>query len=147
VFDQPLALWQEPGAIRDKGGETMNTFDWIEIRTRDIDRTMTFYAGLFGWKVIQKEMVGGSAVWIFDTNEEPRLQNLRRGGIWARSGNESQGFVVYIVVQNIDVTMKQAQVFGGRVIESIIDVGGGFIALIEDTDGNRLGLYQDKSSG
>jgi predicted enzyme related to lactoylglutathione lyase len=125
----------------------MNTFDWIEIRTRDIERTMAFYAAIFGWKVIEKEIVDGSEVWIFDTNGEPRVHNLRRGGIWVRSGSDSQGFVVYIVVPSIEATMKQAQELGGRVIDSITDVGGGFIALIEDTGGNRFGLYQDKTSG
>ena len=61
-----------------------NTFDWIEIRTGDIEETARFYEGLFGWKVTEKETADGFDVWIFDTGGEPRVQNLRRGGMWLR---------------------------------------------------------------
>ena len=69
------------------GNFTMaNTFGWIEIRTRDIETTASFYEALFGWKVIEKETADGFDVWIFDTGGEPRVQNLRRGGIGLRPG-------------------------------------------------------------
>jgi len=59
-----------------------NAFDRIEIRTNDIEKTARFFESLFGWKITEKETADGFDVWIFDTGDEPRLQNLRRGGIW-----------------------------------------------------------------
>jgi predicted enzyme related to lactoylglutathione lyase len=50
-----------------------NTFDWIEIITRDIEETANFYESLFGWKIIKKETAEGFDVWFFDTAGEPRL--------------------------------------------------------------------------
>ena len=57
-----------------KGGVVMaNTFDWIEIRTRDIETTATFYESLFGWKVTEKETADGFDVWVFDTGGVSRV--------------------------------------------------------------------------
>ncbi|MCK4432442.1 MAG: VOC family protein, partial [Methanomicrobia archaeon] len=42
----------------------VNTFDWIEIRTGDIEKTAAFYENLFGWKVVQKIDAEGSPYWI-----------------------------------------------------------------------------------
>jgi predicted enzyme related to lactoylglutathione lyase len=68
-----------------------NTFDWIEIMTANIEETANFYEILFGWKIIQKDTAEGLDVWIFDTGGEPRVQNLRRGGIWLRP-NDARSF-------------------------------------------------------
>ena len=35
----------------------VNTFDWIEIKTRDIERAANFYENLFGWKILQKMII------------------------------------------------------------------------------------------
>lgn len=59
----------------------MNTFDLVESRTRDIDGIAHFYKSLFRWKVVQKVIADDLPVWLFDIGSEPRLQNLRRGGI------------------------------------------------------------------
>ncbi len=121
-----------------------NTFDWIEIRTNKIEETAAFYESLFGWKIIEKETVDGFPVWIFDTNGEPRVQNLRRGGIWARPPGEPGGIVVYVVVEDIDRMLKRLEELGGKIIDRRSEIGGGYIALIADPSGNRFGLYQDK---
>jgi len=59
-----------------------HTFDWIEIRTHDIEATAAFYESLFGWSITDKQTADGLDVWILDTGGEPRVENLRRGGIW-----------------------------------------------------------------
>ncbi len=121
-----------------------NTFDWIEIRTHDIERTGHFYESLFGWKIAAKETAGGSPVWLFDTGAEPRLDNLRRGGICLRPEGERLGIIVYVVVDDIDATLRRAVELGGKAISSRAAVGGGFVASLEDPSGNVLGLYEDR---
>jgi predicted enzyme related to lactoylglutathione lyase len=37
-----------------------NTFDWIEIRTHNLDTCARFYQVLFGLKITGKETVGGT---------------------------------------------------------------------------------------
>jgi predicted enzyme related to lactoylglutathione lyase len=121
-----------------------NTFDWIEIRTHHIDSTAQFYESLFGWKITSKETAGGFDVWVFDTGHEPRLQNLRRGGIWLRPEGEPLGIVVYIVVDDIEATLARVTELGGRIATPKMPIGAGFGAYFNDLDGNLIGLYQEK---
>lgn len=123
-----------------------NTFDWIEIRTRDVAETADFYESLFGWKIIAKETAEGFDVWIFDTAGEPRLQNLRRGGIWLRPEGEPLGVVVYIVVEDIEAILKKVTELGGKVITPKIPQGPAFFrAYFTDPSGNLFGLWEEKN--
>jgi len=124
-----------------------NTFDWVEIRTNDIEKSANFYESLFGWKVTDKGSTEGFNLWIFNTQGEPRIDNLRRGGIWARPSGEAQGVIVYIVVEKIDALLTRVKELGGEVTSPITEVGGGYVALIADPCGNQFGLYQDKVPG
>ena len=121
-----------------------NTFDWIEIRTGDMKATANFYESLFGWKIIEKETADGLDVWIFDTAGEPRLQNLRRGGIWLRPKGEPLGVVVYIVVDDIEATLKKVTELGGEIITPKTQQGPAFRACFTDPSGNMFGLWEEK---
>jgi predicted enzyme related to lactoylglutathione lyase len=121
-----------------------NTFDWIEIRTNDIERMAHFYEGVFGWRVTEQETADGFAVWIFDTGDEPRIQNLRRGGLWQRPTGEPLGVVVYIVVDDIAATLQKVAEMGGKAVSPRAPLGGGYGAYFTDPNGNLLGLYEKK---
>jgi uncharacterized protein len=123
-----------------------NTFDWIEIRTHRIEETAHFYESLLGWKITEKETAGGFAVWLFDTGDEPRLQNLRRGGIWLRPQGEPLGVVVYIVVDDIEATLKRVTELGGKVAVPKAPLGAGYGAYFTDPNDNLLGLYEEKKA-
>lgn len=124
-----------------------NTFDWVEIRTGNIEKTAKFYENLFGWKIIQKETAEESDVWIFDTGSKPRVENLRRGGIWLRPEGEPLGVVVYIVVDDIETTLKKVTELGGKIVTPKIPQGPAFRACFTDLDGNLLGLWEEKLVG
>jgi len=123
-----------------------NTFDWIEIATRNVAETASFYERLFGWQIIQKETADGFDVWIFDTGGEPRVQNLRRGGIWSRPDDEPLGIVVYIVVDDIEATLKKVRELGGEVVASKIPQGPAYRAYFTDPSGNLFGLWEEKNN-
>jgi predicted enzyme related to lactoylglutathione lyase len=124
-----------------------NTFDWIEIKTKNIEETASFYECLFGWDVIEKETAEGLDVWIFDTGSEPRIQNLRRGGIWLRPESEPLGVVVYIVVDDIEFVLKKVTKLGGKVVTPKTPQGPNFRACFTDLSGNLLGLWEEKNTG
>jgi len=120
-----------------------NTFDWIEIRTQDVEDTARFFAELFGWQVLQRIAEDGSPYWIFDTGGEPRLENLRRGAFWLRPASEPPRTVVYVHVDDIDATLKKAAALGGKVITPKVAIGRAFTAYFASPDGNVFGLWQD----
>ena len=120
-----------------------NTFDWIEIRTRDTDKAAKFYEDLFGWKVIRREAADGSDYWIFDTGGEPRTENLRRGALWLRPDDADHGVVVYVVVEDIEAILQQVADLGGEVALPKTPQGTAFKAYFTDPDGNLFGLWQE----
>ena len=120
-----------------------NTFDWVEIMTRSIEETANFYEILFGWKIIQKDTAEGFDVWIFDTGGEPRVQNLRRGGIWLRPNGEPLGVVVYIVVDDIETILKKVTELGGKVVTPKTPQGSAYRAYFTDPSGNMFGLWKE----
>jgi len=124
-----------------------NTFDWVEIRTKDIAETANFYESLFGWKITEKDTADGFDVWIFDTGGEPRVQNLRRGGIWLRPDGEPLGLVVYIVVDDIETILKKVTRLGGKVVTPKTPQGSNFRASFSDPGGNLFGLWEEKRGG
>jgi len=123
-----------------------NTFDWVEIRTHNIETTAHFYASLFGWRISEKETAEGFDVWIFDTGGEPRVQNLRRGGIWLRPKSEALGIVVYILVDDIEATLDRVTELGGGIVSPKAPLGAGYGAHFTDPSGNVLGLYEEKKT-
>ncbi|MBM4430996.1 MAG: hypothetical protein FJ026_11720, partial [Chloroflexi bacterium] len=92
------------------------TFDWVEIRTVDVPKTARFYEQVFGWKLLKKESVLGSEVWILDTGGEPRTANLRRLGFWQRPAGSSLGVFVYIWVEDIQAATQAIVRHGGQVL-------------------------------
>ncbi len=118
-----------------------NTFDWIEIRTRNLEKASEFYGRLFGWKVIEK--TNGSDYWIFDTGAEPRIHNIRRGGLSLRSASKTSGVFVYIHVDNIERILNKARELGGRIILPKTPQGPAFSAFFADPEGNVFGLWEE----
>ena len=124
-----------------------NTFDWIEIRTGDIEKATDFYENLFGWEVVQKETTEGLGYWIFDTGDKPRIDNIQRGGIWLRPAGEDLGLVVYVLVDDVETALKKVIALGGKVISPKTPQGPAFRACFADPDGNVLGLWEEPSAG
>ena len=123
-----------------------NTFDWIELRTSDVEGTARFFEELFGWQVLQRIAEDGSPYWIFDTGAPPRLENLRRGSFWLRPAREKPRTVVYIHVPDIDATLKKVVALGGKVVEPKVAEGSNFRAFFASPDGNVFGLWEDEPS-
>lgn len=59
-----------------------NNFDWVEIRTKDVNRAANFYEKLFSWKIVEKETIEGFDHCVFDTGRTSFHRS--RGGIWLR---------------------------------------------------------------
>ncbi|MEA1993624.1 MAG: VOC family protein [Euryarchaeota archaeon] len=121
----------------------VNTVDWIEIRTGDIEKTAEFYEEVFGWEVVRKETADGSEYWIFDTCAEPRMENIRRGAIWQRP-TEPPRIVVYIVVEDIEEVLGKVKEKGGRVVTPKKQEGSFYKAYFADPGGNMVGLWEEQ---
>jgi len=117
----------------------MNAVNWFEIPVQDFDRAVNFYEALL--QISMERM-------LFDN--VPNALFPYKDGVggaiaqvpYANAGDE--GLLVYLNVSSMEVLDKalaQVENLGGEVLMPKKDIGNpGHIAVIRDTEGNRVGL-------
>ncbi len=123
----------------------MSAIHWFEIAVSDIERATGFYS-----------MVLGAEIKVMDLTESmgSKLGMIpSRGGIGGALVENSQydyvpskaGALVYLTVDDdMDAVLVRAERGGGKILlpkTSLGESDPGFTAWIEDTEGNRVGLY------
>ncbi|MFE4107159.1 VOC family protein [Almyronema epifaneia] len=118
-------------------------FSWYELTTSDASAAKQFYQTLFGWQV-KDGPINGMDYSVFS------LQGQDMGGIMPVPPDAPSGFApqwgVYITVNDVDATAKQAAELGGKVClepMNIPDVGR--FAMIQDPQGATLSIISYNS--
>lgn len=110
---------------------------YIEIPARELEVSSDFYTTVFAWKV----RVRGDGNRAFDDTTGAV------SGTWVvnRPPSREPGMLVYIMVDDMDVTISKLTKAGGRVVtpKTAIGPGGDSFASFLDPAGNLLGLYQE----
>lgn len=107
----------------------------IDIPVSDMDRAQHFYNLLFGWQIAEVPGFEGYPMW-----QAPN--KVSGGGLAPRDEGFSQPRS-YVEVDSIDHTVSLAKSQGAQVLmekEQIIPTS--WWAVIEDFDGNVIGLYE-----
>jgi uncharacterized protein len=119
-----------------------NPVVYFEIPVLDIDRATKFYKSVFNF-TFQKEVIDKNEMALFPLAEENSGISgaLAKGEIYKPA---KDGVVIYFKTENIDETLKLATSNGGQILYPKTDNGIGLVAEFEDTEGNRIALYQSK---
>jgi predicted enzyme related to lactoylglutathione lyase len=119
-----------------------NPVVYFEIPVNNIDRAIKFYKTVFNFD-FDKEIIDKNEMALFPFVEENSGISgaLAKGEIYKPT---KDGVVIYFKTQNIDETLKLATSNGGQILYPKTDNGIGFVAEFEDTEGNRIALYQSK---
>lgn len=119
-----------------------NPVVYFEIPVNDIDRAIKFYTSVFNFD-LDKETIDNNEMALFPfVDENPGISGaLAKGEIYIPT---KDGVVIYFKTENIDETIKLATANGGQLLYPITDNGIGLVAEFEDTEGNRIALYQSK---
>ncbi|MBX3605389.1 MAG: VOC family protein [Piscinibacter sp.] len=122
------------------------TFCWVDLAATDAARAMAFYAQAFGWTFETQRANGG------------QFTRCRVGGrdvatLYALSGTQRERGVPshwtpYLRVDDLDALVPRITAQGGRLLVAPFEVDGvARIALVEDTVGALLGLWQPLETG
>lgn len=117
-----------------------NPVGWFEIYVQDMERAKTFYEAVFG---IQLTKLEGTEyeMWAFPMNDNGSGTSgalIRIPGY--PSGNNS--VIVYFSCANCAVEAEKAGQHGGEIETNKKSIGPyGYIALVNDTEGNIIGLH------
>jgi len=117
-----------------------NAVNWFEICATDYDRARRFYETALGEKMAESPMPGGKmAMFNFD------MQAGVGGAITKMENCATPGprTIVYLNVEGqLDAVLGRIVSAGGKIIQPRMPIPPhGFIGLIEDTEGNVVGLH------
>lgn len=116
---------------------------WFEIPTTDIQRAQRFYEQILGVKMTQEETPSGPIA--FFPFEAP----LSTGALVKMNGYQPhpEGTVIYLnLTQDLDIAFNRVEKAGGKQLVGKTELPDnmGYWAQIQDTEGNRVGLYSQQ---
>jgi uncharacterized protein len=115
-------------------------FAFTTIPAHDIPRAQKFYASAFNW--IFWAAPGG--VTIFNNGGEVmgRIRSASEGTAGGEKGGKD-GIVLYVLVEDVDETVKKIGEAGGEIVKAKwVEGNHTEMAEFRDTEGNRMGVLR-----
>jgi len=117
---------------------------YFEIPVTDMDRAVEFYTSVFGVS-LTREIVDGYDMALFPPAEDGWGASgaLAKGDVYVPS---KTGAILYFRVASIDDILARATAAGADILYPKKDIGElGYVAEIEDSEGNRIALTEQKT--
>lgn len=107
----------------------------IDIPVDDMERATTFYNEVLGWQIAEMPGYEGYPMW--------RAPNQISGGGFTPRDSGLQSIRNYVEVDSIDDVLKKATEAGGSVVMEKTPISEtSWYAVLSDTEGNQMGLYE-----
>ncbi len=118
---------------------------WVSIPSSDFDRAVTFYSTITGKDlIVQGEGDEKMATSLAESDWEKDIVGF---GVTADSKitPDSNGPRVYLATEDMENLLSKVEGAGGKILTPKTAMGAmGFWGLIEDSEGNHLGLHSQK---
>jgi len=120
-----------------------NAIAWFDIPTLDFNRALKFYSEILGAPLRVDDYLGQRLAYF------PMDPKGDVGGDLVPPSKHNKpsktGTRVYLSLESIDDVVARVVKAGGRIVQAKYSIGQpGFIAIIEDTEGNVVGLNSTK---
>jgi len=122
---------------------TTNAINWFEIPTLDLPRAQRFYEEVFSISMHTVEMNGSQmAMFPMEPGSGKVSGSLIQG---AESVPSKEGSTVYMNANpDLSTPLSKVEAAGGTVVLPKTSIGqDGFIAMIIDLDGNKVGFHSN----
>jgi predicted enzyme related to lactoylglutathione lyase len=119
-----------------------NPVVYFEIPVINMERATRFYSTVFNFK-FDNTIIDNNEMALFPFTEANSGISgaLAKGAIYKPT---KDGVLIYFNTANMDETLRLANTNGGKILYPKTDNGIGLVAEFEDTEGNRIALYQSK---
>lgn len=125
-----------------------NPIGWFEIPVLDMDRAITFYETVFGYEMQRQQMGSLDMGWFPMSSESPGAGGSLVCHKDFYTPSAAAGTLVYFIAPSGDLSTELARVeeAGGEIIipKKQISEEYGYMAVILDTEGNRVALHSPK---
>ena len=126
----------------------MDSVVHFEIPAKNVKRASDFYTKAFGWQFNQFPnfeywSVGTT---MSDKNGTPTSPGAINGGMGPKGKMAPDAVTITVNVADIDASLANIKKLGGKQVGKKMPVGDmGFTAYFQDTEGNVIGLWQNKA--
>lgn len=128
--------------------EQTNVITWFEIPVSDIDRAKQFYETILEIEMVKRIDGKDEAVFFpFDPNVVQATSGRVTGVLskTERNSPSGNGTLIYInAYPEIQKVLDNVEKAGGKIVAPKTYINAGFIAVIVDTEGNKIGLHSEK---
>ena len=120
----------------------MASFGFFQVPADDVGRAKKFYQSLLGWKIEpDTNLEDKSLEWQNIITGEPEQGMMNTGGLYKRMGPGP--IMNFAVVEDFDRVLAKVEKLGGKVVMPKNEIKNvGTVAVIQDTEGNILGLWK-----
>lgn len=115
----------------------LGEYSHIEVPADDVGRAQRFYEQVFGWQFRPMDELPGYVLYTAGPGD-------MGGGIGKRGQDAGATIRNYLGCEDLDATIADVAANGGAVATPKTDIGFGWYAVVTDTEGNEIGLYQRK---
>jgi predicted enzyme related to lactoylglutathione lyase len=126
--------------MANKLSEDTNALNWFEIPVNDLDRAASFYETIFDIKLM-RGIMGPFEMAAFPSRPPHSSGSLVKSEMHKPS---AEGQVVYLNGNpDLQLVLDKVEQAGGKVVlpKTVISAEAGFMALIIDTEGNKVGIH------
>ncbi len=122
-------------------GTNKNPAIYFEIPVTDMPRAKAFYEAVFGYDFVSENIHKNEMAFLpFNEDAKGITGALAKGDTYKPSKN---GSLIYLSVDDIDKIIALAMKHGGKELFPRTQANEyGFVAEIEDSEGNRIGLSE-----
>lgn len=124
-----------------------NVVGWFEVPVSDMERAMKFYEAVFDFKLSRMQMGPLDMAGFPPVDKSPGAM----GSLVCAEGHytpSTNGILIYFTAHSGDLSNELARVedAGGKVVQSktLITEDIGYMAILIDTEGNRIALHSRK---
>ncbi len=132
-----------------KIGTNNNVINWFEIPVLDSGRARKFYETILDIEMHTEHISETNEELTFFPSEPGIIQATsgRVTGVLTKSGRAKpspEGTLIYLNASpEIQVVLDKVGLAGGKVLVPKYLIRAGYIAVIQDTEGNRIGLHAE----
>lgn len=115
---------------------------WFEIPVQDMERAKKFYESVFQVEISIHDLGGFIMGWFPDNGDKPGASgSLVKHEMYQPS--QTHGPLIYFTSVDVTNELGRVEEAGGQIVKDKTEIGGGhgFMALITDTEGNRIAMH------
>lgn len=118
------------------------TIDYAELHSQDPRRAASFYAELFGWRTVEKELIRppGNPAEVY--TEIDTGGGVPAGLVRAPSPGGPSYWTPYVTVPRLDEALARARALGATVEAPRTTIPAGHFAILRDPAGAIFGLFE-----